>query len=74
MTKKVKKVTEVAEVVEVIDARYDVSELSTLAGKSSKIRYLTSKGLTRSEISKLLNIRYQHVRNVQVTLLKKDMK
>lgn len=54
--------------------KYDENELNDLKGKSSKIRYLTSKGLTRSEIANMLGIRYQHVRNVQVTLLKKDMK
>lgn len=52
---------------------YDDKELNSLPTKSAKIRYLTSKGLTRSAIAKLLDIRYQHVRNVQVTLLKKDM-
>ncbi len=34
--------------------------------KSAKIRYLTSKDWTRSEIAKELNILYQHVRNVQI--------
>lgn len=54
--------------------KYDENELNELKGKSAKIRYLTSKGLSRSEIANMLGIRYQHVRNVQVTLLKKDMK
>lgn len=40
--------------------------------KSSKIRQLSSLGLTRSQIASLLNIRYQHVRNVLVTPLKKS--
>ena len=56
------------------ETKYDNKELNALPGKSSKVRYLTAKGLTRSEIANLLGIRYQHVRNVQVTLLKKDMK
>lgn len=66
-------------VVKQQDARYDVDELLSLEGKSAKIRYLTSKSLSRSEIVKVFNdvlglqIRYQHVRNVQVTVLKKDM-
>ena len=59
---------------QVTTTKYDESELNALPSTSSKVRHLTSKGLTRSEISKILNIRYQHVRNVQVTLLKKDMK
>ncbi len=58
---------------------YDLNELEELKGKSAKIRYLTSKGLSRTEIQKVfkevfdISILYQHVRNVQVTLLKKDM-
>ena len=39
---------------------------------SSKVRFLHSLGIDRSEISKILNIRYQHVRNVLVTELKKS--
>lgn len=38
--------------------------------KSSKIRYLTSKQYTRTQIAKILNIRYQHVKNVQDQNLK----
>ena len=45
------------------------SHLSTLPTTSSKIRYL-SKSYTRYQISKILNIRYQHVRNVLITPLK----
>jgi hypothetical protein len=39
--------------------------------KSSKIRTLYSMNYSRSQISKLLNIRYQHVRNVLITPIKK---
>lgn len=39
--------------------------------KSNAIRVLTSQGKTRSEIAKMLNIKYQHVRNVQITPIKK---
>jgi len=44
-------------------------ELNSLETKSSKIRFLTSLDFTRTEIAKKLNIRYQHVRNVQITPL-----
>lgn len=44
---------------------------STLTTTSSKIRYLHSQGLTRSQIAKLLNKRYQHIRNVLIEPLKK---
>lgn len=47
-------------------------ELNTLPTTSSKIRYLDSKNLTRSQIAKELNIRYQHVRNVLITPIKKQ--
>ena len=46
-------------------------EWMSLSTKSSKIRYLSAKGKTTSEISKMMNIRYQHVRNVLITPLKK---
>jgi len=45
--------------------------ISNLSTTSSKIRYLNSKQFSRSEISKILNIRYQHVRNVLITPLKR---
>lgn len=48
------------------------TDLSTIATVSGKIRALTAAGKTRSEIAKTLNIRYQHVRNVQLQPLKKD--
>ena len=38
--------------------------------KSSLIRYLLKEGHSRSNIAKALNIRYQHVRNVDVQVLK----
>jgi hypothetical protein len=38
---------------------------------SSKIRYLTSQGYSRSDISKMLDVRYQWVRNVQLQECKK---
>lgn len=38
--------------------------------KSAMIRYLTSLDWTRGQIAKKLDIRYQHVRNVQITPVK----
>lgn len=46
-------------------------DLSHLPTTSSKIRYLTGLGWKRGPIAKLLGIRYQHVRNVQLQPLKK---
>ena len=51
-----------------------IDEADKLTGKSAKIRYLDSAGWSRKEIAVHLGIRYQHVRNVLVTILKKDMK
>lgn len=44
-----------------------ISKLSTTSGK---IRYLSSQKFSRGEISKILGIRYQHVRNVLITPVK----
>lgn len=50
-----------------------INEAEALVGKSAKIRFFHSKGWDRSKIANHLGIRYQHVRNVLVTQLKKDM-
>lgn len=47
-------------------------DLSAYKTKSEAIRALAAQGKSRGEIAKLLNIRYQHVRNVLVTPLKKQ--
>jgi len=39
---------------------------------SARVRYLNSHGMSRSEISKVLNIRYQHVRNILITPIKRQ--
>ena len=52
-------------------AAEDVTAYTT---KSAKIRFYLSKGYARKEIANHLGIKYQHVRNVEVTLLKKDIK
>lgn len=46
-------------------------QLAQFTSKSDKIRHLTSIGWKRSDIAKKLDIRYQHVRNVQLQPLKK---
>lgn len=46
-------------------------ELDSLTTTASKIRLLDSKGYGRGDISRILNIKYQWVRNVLLTPLKK---
>lgn len=69
MTKVAKKAKATKQVAQGI-ANEDVSSLK---GKSAMIRYYLAKGYSRKEIANHLNIRYQHVRNVEVTLLKRDI-
>jgi DNA-binding transcriptional regulator YiaG len=45
-------------------------KLESLATTSGKIRFLDSEGLSRGDIARVLNIRYQWVRNVLITPLK----
>lgn len=40
--------------------------------KSAAIRKLLAEGKTRGEVAKMLEIRYQHVRNVEITPIKKQ--
>lgn len=46
------------------------TKLNKLPTKSAKIRYLNSLDMTRGQIAKTLDIRYQHVRNVLITPVK----
>lgn len=46
------------------------TKLESFTTTSAKIRYLNGEGLTRGQIAKALNIRYQWVRNVLVTPVK----
>lgn len=51
---------------------YNIEELyKKLGTKSSIIRFLASEGKSRGDIARMLNIRYQHVRNVLITPIKK---
>lgn len=57
--------------VEAVEQKHDVAMLmSTYKTKSGVIRYLDSQQMKRGDIAKLLNIRYQHVRNVLTQPLK----
>lgn len=38
---------------------------------SSRIRFLLSEGYSRADVAKCLDKRYQHVRNVEITPIKK---
>jgi len=49
----------------------DASKYDDLPTKSAKIRAMAADGWSRSNTAKALNIRYQHVRNVLVTPLKR---
>lgn len=57
------------EVASTFDAAAYIKECGT---KSAAIRKLTAEGKDRGEVAKLLGIRYQHVRNVLITPIKKQ--
>lgn len=50
------------------DAGKFIKECGT---KSAAIRKLLAEGKSRGEVAKMLKIRYQHVRNVAITPVKK---
>lgn len=54
-----------------VNLSYEELEAQCLKNKSQIIRYLDAEGYSRSAIALFLNVRYQHVRNVLVTPLKK---
>lgn len=45
-------------------------KLDSLTSTAAKIRFLASEGHSRGDISRILSIRYQWVRNVLITPLK----
>lgn len=56
-----------------VEVEFDAGKYIKEQGtKSAAIRKLLAEGKTRSEVSKLLKIRYQHVRNVEITPIKKQ--
>lgn len=57
-----------------IDEVYGIFGGKDNRGATSKaIRTLLSIGYTRGQVAKMLNVRYQHVRNVQLEPLKKEV-
>lgn len=46
-------------------------EYDKIPSTSDRIRYLRSQNFAKSSIARFLNIRYQHVRNVLITPLKR---
>ncbi len=52
-------------------AAAEAKALAALPTTSARIRHLDSKGYTRSQIAKILDKRYQHVRNVLITPIAK---
>jgi hypothetical protein len=50
---------------------FDQSKYVGLPTKSAKIRAMSSDGMTKSQIAKALDIRYQFVRNVLIVPLKR---
>jgi len=51
----------------------DMSKYAHLATKSDKIRAMHADGIAKADIGRLLDIRYQHVRNVLTQPMKKQM-
>lgn len=70
--------TEVAETVETKTETVTVQTaeevIAKFGNKSNAIRALSAEGKTRSEIAKILGIRYQHVNNVLKQVLKRPIK
>lgn len=73
MTKAVAKKAKATKATKVVAQGIASEDVSSLKGKSAMIRFYLAKGYERKEIANHLGIRYQHVRNVEVTLLKRDI-
>lgn len=69
----IKKATKTEVAPKTLDQLYVYEDLYKASGnnKSAVIRQLTAEGFKRGPIAKFMNIRYQHVRNVQMQPLKK---
>lgn len=53
-------------------AKSEAEAYSKLTGASAQIRYLASLGWERGDIARFTGKRYQHVRNVLITPLKRQ--
>ena len=53
-------------------SKADEAEYSALTSTAARVRWLTAKGHSRGDIARFLDIKYQWVRNVQITPLKKQ--
>ena len=56
-----------------IDGSGAAAYIEACGGVSKAIRQLTDAGFSRGEVAKMLNKRYQHVRNVLITPIKKPV-
>jgi hypothetical protein len=62
--------------VDIVEVKLSEAQLIDYArciSLSDRIRYLHSQNFSRSSIATYLNIRYQHVRNVLITPLKRKV-
>ena len=77
-TKNIKSKTKVkTDVKKIINKGKEIivkTDYLNLPTTSAKIRKLSADGYSRMEVSKILNIRYQHVRNVLITPIKRPAK
>jgi hypothetical protein len=62
---------EVVTVAVPLDGSKAVELIKEHGGVSKAIRHFDSQGMSRGDIAKVLNKRYQHVRNVLITPIKK---
>lgn len=53
------------------DVRTKVDLIKQYGNTSGAIRGLTAEGMERKDVAKMLGIRYQHVRNVLITPIKR---
>lgn len=60
-----------SEMQKVTIKKIEKSKLVSFETVSAKIRYLDSRNYSKSEIARILGKRYQHVRNVLITPLKR---
>ena len=61
----------VNQVTSVKKAVLALPDMSGFATKSSQIRHLHAQGWSRGDIARSMNIKYQHVRNVLISPLKR---